>query len=35
MLQKIFAKSENLAVFITVLVFIVFHFGMLYLFKIV
>jgi hypothetical protein len=35
MLQKIFQKSENLAVLITVLIFIVFHFGMLYLFKIV
>lgn len=35
MLQKIFEKSENTAVFITVLIFIVFHFGMLYLFKIV
>ena len=35
MLQKIFEKSENSAVFVTVLVFIVFHFGMLYLFKLV
>ena len=35
MLQKIFDKSENAAVFITVVIFIVFHFGMLYLFKIV
>jgi len=35
MLQKIFEKSENTAVFITVLVFIVFHFGMLFLFRIV
>jgi len=35
MFQKIFDKSENTAVFITVLVFIVFHFGMLYLFRIV
>ncbi len=35
MLQKIFDKSENLAVFITVLAFIVFHFGVLLLFKIV
>jgi hypothetical protein len=35
MLQKIFQKSENVAVLITVLIFIVFHFGMLYLFKIV
>jgi hypothetical protein len=35
MLQKIFEKSENTAVLVTVLVFIVFHFGMLYLFRIV
>ena len=35
MLQKIFSKSENLAVFITVLIFLIFHFGMLLLFKIV
>ena len=35
MLQKIFEKSENTAVLVTVLVFIVFHFGMLYLFKLV
>jgi len=35
MLQKIFAKSENLAVFITVLIFLIFHFGMLLLFRIV
>mgnify|MGYP000229842442 CR=1 FL=1 len=35
MLQKIFDKSENLAVFITVLAFIIFHFGVLLLFKIV
>jgi hypothetical protein len=35
MLQKIFAKNENAAVFITVMVFLVFHFGMLLLFKIV
>jgi len=34
-LQKTFEKSENTAVFITVLIFIVFHFGMLFLFKIV
>lgn len=34
MLQKIFEKNENKAVFITVLIFIIFHFGMLYLFKI-
>lgn len=35
MMQRIFEKSENTAVFVTVLVFIVFHFGMLYLFRIV
>lgn len=35
MLQKIFDKSENSAVFITVLIFIIFHFGMLFLFRIV
>ena len=35
MLQKLFDKSENLAVFITVLAFIIFHFGILLLFKIV
>jgi len=35
MLQKIFSKSENTAVFITVLIFLIFHFGMLLLFKIV
>jgi hypothetical protein len=35
MMQKIFEKSENAAVFITVLAFIIFHFGMLYLFRIV
>jgi hypothetical protein len=35
MLQKIFDKSENTAVLITVLAFIVFHFGMLFLFRIV
>jgi len=35
MLQKIFDKSENTAVFITVLIFLVFHFGMLLLFRIV
>lgn len=35
MLQKIFVKNENAAVFITVMVFLVFHFGMLLLFKIV
>lgn len=35
MMQKIFDQSENAAVFVTVIAFIVFHFGMLYLFKIV
>lgn len=35
MLQKIFDKSENAAVFVTVVAFIVFHFGMLFLFRIV
>jgi hypothetical protein len=35
MLQKIFEKSENTAVFVTVLIFLIFHFGMLMLFKIV
>lgn len=33
--QKIFEGSENTAVFIGVALFIVFHFGMLYLFDIV
>ena len=35
MLQKIFQKSENTAVLVTVLIFIIFHFGMLFLLKIV
>lgn len=35
MMQKIFDKSENAAVLVTVGAFIVFHFGMLYLFRIV
>lgn len=35
MMQRIFEKSENTAVFVTVLIFIAFHFGMLYLFRIV
>lgn len=35
MLQKIFEKNENTAVFVTVLIFLIFHFGMLMLFKIV
>ncbi len=33
--QKIFEKSENLAVVVGVALFAVFHFGMLYLFKVV
>lgn len=35
MMQKIFAKSENSAVTYAVAIFIIFHFGMLYLFDIV
>lgn len=35
MLQKIFEISENTAVVATVAAFIVFHFGILYLFTIV
>jgi hypothetical protein len=35
MLQKIYEKNENLAVLTTVLIFIIFHFGMLYLFKVI
>jgi hypothetical protein len=35
MLQKIYERSENAAVVLTVLAFIIFHFGMLYLFRIV
>lgn len=35
MMQNIFEKSENTAVFVTVLIFIVFHFGMLFLFRLV
>ncbi len=35
MMQKIFDRSENAAVFLTVICFIIFHFGMLYLFRIV
>jgi hypothetical protein len=35
MLQKIFEKSENTAVLITVLAFIIFHFGMLFLLRVV
>lgn len=34
-MQRIFEKSENSAVVAAVLVFIVFHFGMLYLFTLV
>lgn len=35
MLQKIYEKSENMAVLVTVLIFIAFHFGMLYLFRVI
>ena len=35
MLQRSFQKSENTAVLVTVLAFIIFHFGMLLLLKIV
>lgn len=35
MLQRIYEQSENAAVFLTVLAFIIFHFGMLYLFRLV
>ncbi len=35
MMQKLFESSENLAVAYGVLLFIVFHFGMLYLFELV
>lgn len=35
MFQSIFQKSENSAVMVGVALFIVFHFGMLYLFGIV
>ncbi len=34
-MQKAFEKSENIAVFYGVVIFIVFHFGMLYLFTVV
>lgn len=34
-MQKAFEKSENTAVFYAVLIFIVFHFGMLFLFGLV
>lgn len=33
--QKVFERSENQAVALGVLVFLVFHFGMLYLFGLV
>lgn len=33
--QKIYQRSENLAVAVGVTLFIVFHFGMLYLFELV
>ncbi len=33
--QKLFLRSENLAVALGVAIFIVFHFGMLYLFDLV
>jgi hypothetical protein len=35
MMQKLFSKSENSAVTYAVAIFIVFHFGMLYLFSLV
>ncbi len=35
MLQRAFNKSENAAVFIAVLFFLISHFGMLYLFEVV
>jgi hypothetical protein len=35
MMQKLFESSENLAVAYGVLLFIVFHFGMLFLFELV
>lgn len=35
MMQKMFKSSENLAVVYGVLLFIVFHFGMLFLFELV
>jgi hypothetical protein len=35
MMQKLFSKSENSAVAYAVALFIVFHFGMLYLFSLV
>lgn len=35
MMQKLFEQGENSAVFAAIAIFIVFHFGMLYLFDIV
>ncbi len=35
MMQKAFEKSENIAVFYGVVIFFVFHFGMLFLFNVV
>lgn len=35
MMQKAFEKSENSTVFLAVLIFFVFHFGMLLLFNLV
>ena len=35
MMQKIFESSENLAVAAGVTLFIVFHFGMLFLFEVI
>jgi hypothetical protein len=35
MMQKLFQSSENLAAAFGVMVFIVFHFGMLFLFELV
>lgn len=34
-MQKAFEKSENTAVFYGVVLFVAFHFGMLYLFSVV
>lgn len=34
-MQKMFEKSENTAVSAAVAIFIIFHFGMLYLFEVV
>lgn len=35
MMQKLFQSSENLAVIFGVAIFIVFHFGMLFLFDLI